>query len=235
MVDSERLSILAVPGRGQDDRVWGGLVSDLRRRYEVARVAGAAGLANRTGDVILASADAASAAVHAARDSRGRAIVLLAPLALDLLPGVNSDPTKWGDDLVEYKRLAEQLRVTTDPEERRSALVDGLMRTMGQELSAIDTGRLREMLHDFADVVLDPAAPGSWSGPYADQLRAMETPVLILAAEQNERAAATARALAQLAPHGELVLLKTAQASFPWLAQPDAALAAVTRFLETVA
>jgi pimeloyl-ACP methyl ester carboxylesterase len=228
------LVILAVPGRGQDERVWGGLASGLGKRYGIALLAGAADLANRTGDVILAVSDAAPAAVEAARRDRIRAVILLAPLAAELVPELGLDPRSWADELVEYRQLAEQVRTITDPEERRSVVADGLSRAMGKELPAADVGRLRDMLRDTVDVSLNPSGQGAWSGPYADELRTLTIPVLVLEAGRDERAAAMGGALARRAPRGELVLLDTAQRSFPWLAQPDAALAAVTRFLEEI-
>jgi pimeloyl-ACP methyl ester carboxylesterase len=229
--DAQLLSVLAVPGLGQDERVWGGLASELGQRYELTLLSGSAAVANRTADVILAIADAAPAAVYAARQGRSRAIALLAPFAVEVMPEINVDPRELAREFDQFRELTEQLKTIDDPEGRRTALADGLIRVMGRELTSIDLDRLREMFRDKADVALDPAAHGSWPGPYADDLAALQIPVLVLTAGQDERAAAVGRALAQRAPRGELVLLETAQTSFPWLAQPNAASAAVIRFL----
>ena len=64
-----------------------------------------------------------------------------------------------------------------------------------------------------------------------EELRALELPLLVLAAGGDERAAAIARALAERAPLSELVLLETAQPHYPWLAKPAAAAEAVLQFL----
>ena len=231
MRNSKSLSILAVPGPGQDNRVWGGLAVDLGRRYDLTLLADAANLADRAGDAILAVSEAAPAAVEAAGRNRTRALILLAPLAAELIPELNLNPRSWADELPQYRELAERVRTISDPEERRSVAADGLIQAMGGELPAADVRRLRDMVRDTIDVA-GQAGPGGWSGPYADGLRTLTVPVLIVAAARDERAVAMATALAQRAPRGELVLLDTAQRSFPWLAQPEAALVAVTRFLD---
>ena len=230
------LSILAVPGRFQDERVWGGLLPRLRSRYRVVPT-DAYGLANHRADVILACADAASAAVHATREGRGRAVVLLAPLvnlAIFELPEVLVDAGRWmwTTEMAEMMDMAEEVRASEDPEQRRAALADGFVRLIGREIPAADADRLRAMVRDSADVIEHPGPiPPIYTAPFVEELRALELPLLVLAAAGDERAATIARALAERAPRSELVLLETAQPHYPWLAQPAAAAEAVLQFL----
>jgi pimeloyl-ACP methyl ester carboxylesterase len=233
------LSILAVPGRFQDERVWGGLLPRLRSHCRVVP-ADAYGLASQEADVILACSDAASAAVHAAREGRGRAVVLLAPLvnlAVFELPEVIADARRWilTTETAEMMEMAAEVRAIEDPEQRRAALADGFIRVIGREIPAADADRLRAMVRDSADVIEDPGpiAP-IYTAPFVEELRALELPLLVLAAAGDERAAAIARALAERAPRSELVLLETAQPHYPWLAQPAAAADAVLQFLDRI-
>jgi pimeloyl-ACP methyl ester carboxylesterase len=234
------LSILAVPGRAQDERVWGDLLPRLRSRYRVVLLADPYELAHRSADVILACADAASAAVHAARNGRGRAVVLLAPLvnlAILELPELNVDLGRWAwtTETAEMFQLAEELRAIEDPEQRRAGLADGFIRVIGREIPSADAARLRAMVRDSADVIEDPTSLAPiYMAPYADELRALELPLLILAAGRDDRAVAIARALAERAPRSELVLLETAQPHYPWLAQPAAAAEALLQFLARI-
>jgi hypothetical protein len=233
MATRRALSIIAVLGRAQDERVWGDFLARLPRRYDVVVLEKPEDLAGRTGDVLLATSDATSAAVHAAGNGDGRALVLLAPLVSELLPEVHFDLRARMKETSEMRRLAEHLRAIEDPEQRRSALADGMIRLIGQDIPPADLARLRAMLYDHGDLILDPKSLRPiHSAPCADALATLDVPVLVVAAGGREITAALARALAERAPRGELVLLDTAQTTYPWLAQPDAALAAVTRFLE---
>jgi pimeloyl-ACP methyl ester carboxylesterase len=231
------LSILAVPGRFQDERVWGDLLPRLRSRYRVVLLADPYELAKQSADVILACSDAASAAVHATREGRGRALVLLAPLvnlAVFELPEVLADARRWiwTTETAQMMEMAAEVRAIEDPEQRRAALADGFIRVIGREIPAADADRLRAMVRDSAYVIEDPGPMAPiYTAPFAEELRALELPLLVLAAAGDERAAAIARALAERAPLSELVLLETAQPHYPWLAQPAAAAKAVLQFL----
>ena len=229
-------SILAVPGRFQDERVWGRLLPRLRSRYRVVPT-DAYGLANQSADVILACADAASAAVHATREGRGRAVVLLAPLvnlAVFELPEVIADARRWiwRTETTEIMEMAAEVRAIDDPEQRRAALADGFIRVIGREIPAADADRLRAMLRDSAAAIEHAGPiPPIYTAPFVEKLRALELPLLVLAAAGDDRAATIAWALAERAPRSELVLLETAQPHYPWLAQPAAAADAVLQFL----
>ena len=143
------LSILAVPGRFQDERVWGDLLPRLRSRYRVVLLADPYELAKQSADVILACSDAASAAVHAAPEGRGRALVLLAPLvnlAVFELPEVLADARRWiwTTETAQMTEMAAQVRAIEDPEQRRAALADGFIRVIGRrsrQLMRIAYGR----------------------------------------------------------------------------------------------
>lgn len=231
------LSILAVPGRFQDERVWGDLLPRLRSRYRVVLLADPYELAKQRADVILACSDAASAAVHATREGRGRALVFLAPLvnlAVFELPEVLADARRWiwTTETAQMLEMAAEVRAIEDPEQRRAALADRFVRVIGREIPAPDADRLRAMVRDSAYVIEDPRPMAPiYTAPFAEELRALELPLLVLAAAGDERAAAIARALAERAPLSELVLLETAQPHYPWLAQPAAAAKAVLQFL----
>jgi len=231
MIDRDVLSILAVPGRGQDERVWGDFLPRLQQRHEVVTLAGAAELPTRAGDVILASSDAESAAVHTARDGRVQALVLLAPDPGEILPEVDLNVDARFPEAVEMIRFLQEI-AHDDPEQRRSALADRMIRMLGPELPAKDATRLRSMIRDSADLMFDPEwQRTSRRAPYADVLSVLEVPALVVAAGEDQLTAAFARALTERASRGELVLLDTALRPYPWLAQPDAAAAAVLRFL----
>lgn len=235
------LSILAVPGRFQDERVWKDLLPRLRSRYRVVLLADPYELAKQSADVILACSDAASAAVHATREGRGRALMLLAPLvnlAVFELPEVLADARRWiwTTETAQMMEMAAEVRAIEDPEQRRAALADGFIRVIGREIPAADADRLRAMVRDSAYVsayVIEDPGPTApiYTAPFAEELRPLELPLLVLAAAGDERAAAIARALAERAPLSELVLLETAQPHYPWLAQPAAAAKAVLQFL----
>jgi pimeloyl-ACP methyl ester carboxylesterase len=192
-------------------------------------------LLTRTGDVIMASSDAASAAVHAAGDGRARAVVLLAPRLGEVFPDIEVDLGPRMAKAFEIMDLAAYAKAVEDPEQRRSALADGMIRMFGPELPDADADRLRSMIRDYADLMLDPewhrASPPA---PYAETLSALDAPVLVVAAGGDPLAAAFERALAERAPHGELALLDTALSPYPWLAQPDAAADAVLQFLALI-
>jgi pimeloyl-ACP methyl ester carboxylesterase len=231
------LSILAVPGRFQDERVWGDLLPRLRSRYRVVLLADPYDLANQSADVVLACSDAASAAVHASHGGRGRALVLLAPLvnlAVFELPEVLADAGRWiwTTETTEMMEMAGEVRAIEDPEQRHAALADGFVRVIGREIPAADADRPRAMVRDSAAVIEEPGpiAP-IYTAPFVEELRALESPLLVLAAAGDQRAATIARALADRAPRSELVLLETAQPHYPWLAQPAAAAKAVLQFL----
>lgn len=194
-------------------------------------------MAKQSADVILACSDAASAAVHATREGRGRALMLLAPLvnlAVFELPEVLADARRWiwTTETAQMMEMAAEVRAIEDPEQRRAALADGFIRVIGREIPAADADRLRAMVRDSAYVIEDPGPTAPiYTAPFAEELRPLELPLLVLAAAGDERAAAIARALAERAPLSELVLLETAQPHYPWLAQPAAAAKAVLQFL----
>ena len=107
-----------------------------------------------------------------------------------------------------------------------------MIHMFGPELPAKDAARLRSMIRDSADLILDPEwQRTSRPAPYADVLSALDVPALVVAAGEDQLTAAFARALAERVPRGELVLLDTGLRPYPWLAQPDAAADAVLRFL----
>jgi pimeloyl-ACP methyl ester carboxylesterase len=234
MIDRDVLSILAVPGRGQDERAWGEFLPRLQQRHEVITLAGAAELPTQAGDVILASSDAASAAVHTASDGRVRALVLLAPNPGEILPDVDLDLDARFPEAIEMIRFLQEI-AHDNPAQRSSALADRMIHMLGPELPAKDAPRLRSMIRDSADLMFAQEwQHTSRPAPYADLLSALEVPTLIVAAGEDQLTAAFARALAERAPRGQLVLLDTALRPYPWLAQPDAAAEAVLHFLAQI-
>jgi len=185
--------------------------------------------------VILAISEATSAAVHAARSGHGRALILLAPIPIQVLPEIDLDLRPRVDEAFKMAEVIGEVAATDDPEQRRSVLADGMVRLLGKEIPSDNIPALRGMLHDHADQILDSSwEQGSSPASYEDELAALNVPVLVVAAGQDPYAAAIGRALAERAPEGDVKLLDTTQILYPWLSQPEAAAEAVTRFLSTL-
>src|SRR5215204_2322239 len=222
--------VFALPGRGEDERVWGRLLPRLRAEHEVVMLRSDTELPRSTGAALMTCANAAASAVLAARAGRTGPLVLLAPSVGEVLPETGLD---YGAVMVakaqEYSWVHEVVAIA-DADRRRAALADAMVTSLGPELPACDAARLRSMFLDSADLALDRSRTDR-PPPCADEIRQVQVPVLVMAAGRDGPASAIARALARRAPKGEFVLIDTALTAYPWLAQPEAAAGAVLDFL----
>jgi pimeloyl-ACP methyl ester carboxylesterase len=232
MHSRDSLTVLALPGRGYDERVWGSFLPRLRRNVDVVLLEHLEGLAGYVDPVVMAISEATASAVHAARDGRVRALVLMAPTATQALPEITVDIGPRADEGFKIVEVIQAAATTDDREQRRAVLADGLMRLYGQGIGPEDLAALRAMFYDHADKILDPAwEQASRQPPYEDELAELAIPVLVVGAGGDPYIAEIARAIAGRIPGSDLALLDTAQILFPWLAQPEAAVQAISRFL----
>lgn len=211
--------------------MWGGLVPRLRDRLELTVLAHVGDLRDQAGGAVMANSDAVAAAVHAGRDGRVDALILMAPSPGQLLPEVDLN---YGEMVVETAKAAQwtlDVLAIDDLEQRRTALADGMLRRYRSELPPEDLDRLHSMIRDAADAALQRK---DRPAPIADELTAVEVPVLIVAAGRDRWMPSIAQALARRAPRGQLTLLDTAVTPWPWVAQPKAAADAIFSFLTTV-
>jgi pimeloyl-ACP methyl ester carboxylesterase len=179
----------------------------------------------------MAQSDAVNIAVHAARDGRVPALILMGPSPGEILPEVNIDYREFVAETAKASQWALDVLAIQDPERRRTALADEMLRRYRTELAPADLARLHAMIQNSADLVLQRK---NRPIPFADQLAAVNVPVLIVAAGRDRWVPSIARALAHRAPRGQLVLLDTAVTPWPWLAQSKAAAEAISDFLAEV-
>ena len=229
-------SLLAVTGRGEDGRVWGVLADRLAERYEVSAVLWdqvEPSARGRSFAAAVATSDGAGPAVCLAGSGAIRAVVLLAPAPGEILPEAGLDYEAVIAERLESFQWVHEVATIEDPAERRERLADGFAAMFSGRLPRPDVDRLREMYRDLGEIVFMGAAAGA-PEPYADEIARVEVPVLVVGAAGDTPAAAIARALARRAPRGELVLLDTELAPYPWLAKPTEAADAVLEFLDRV-
>ena len=224
-------------GRGEDDRIWGSLFTDLASCGDVRRRVDLADLADLDagGDVVLvASGRSTSAAVHAAAAGKAQALILLSPGLAELLPDVEIDVDAVVRDVIQDLGWLREAVAMGNPDDRRRAFADGAVIMAGNGLPAEDVSRLRKMYYEHADVALTPEPPSERPQPYAETLKTLDIPVLYVGVRENDLAVATLKALLRRTRRGELLLLDTPTTSYPWLAKPEETAAAITDFLTRV-
>lgn len=234
MDQNQLLTSIFVPGHNEDDRIWGNMLTPLRERSNVVLLPDLPDLSKGDDVVLLTSSDAASEAVHAAREGKARALVLLMPTLAELLPDTGLDYVSLAHEKAQDWSWLQDVVTISDPEERRTSLADGMVGMMGPELPAVDAARLHSMFRDMADTILTRPRAADRPRPYADALKTLDVPVLFIGAGRDEAAMAIIRALFRRTPYGELVLLDTPLTFYPWLAKPDQTAAAVLDFLTRI-
>ena len=234
-MQGDAISVLAIHGRGYDERVFGSFLPRLRQEFEVTLAEATDEMAEYRDAVIIAISEATSAAVHAARIGRARGLVLMAPTPTQVLPEISLDFKPRVDEAFKLAEVVQSAAATDDQEQRRRVLADGMARLYGEGIDSEDTVALRAMFHDHADQILDAewnqAAP---QRPYEDVLADVTVPSLVIAAGGDPYAAAIAGAIAGRIPGSDLVLLDSAQILYPWLAQPDAVVQSISQFIRAI-